>query len=374
MGSKICLYGSSDSDYFGYFLGAVKMKKIILWLVFITISYFVISTFYYAGSFNSIDEHSEFNNIRIYNNAAGTEDLDIDRNKGLLFISSTDRWKLKSGQKSEDGIYLLDLNTDGNPYRLKTTYVGEFHPHGISFLSKNGVDYLFVINHTAKGNYVEKFIFKNNLLEHLQSYENKQMCCPNDLVAVDLDKFYVTNDHGSAKGIIRALEDYLRLANSYILYFNGNEFSKVFEDLNYANGINVSSDGVTIYLSETSARRLSVLKRDISSGKLELKFTKSFQTGLDNITLDADGDLWIASHPKLLSFVSHARNSENISPSQVLKLTSSGEDDFSVEEVYLNSGEEISASSTALYYRGEVFVGVVLESKLLRANYQKYPK
>lgn len=113
-----------------------------------------------------------------------------------------------------------------------------------------------------------------------------------------------------------------------------------------------------------------MLDRDIESGQLSLRFAKNLKTGLDNITIDADGNLWIGSHPKLLDFIAHAENSGDISPSQVLKLTHDGESDFSITEVYLDAGKELSGSSTALYYNGTVYVGVVFESKLLTGSYQ----
>lgn len=51
-------------------------------------------------------------------------------------------------------------------------------------------------------------------------------------------------------------------------------------------------------------------------------------------------------------------------------LTHKGEDDFKVSEVYLNKGEEISASSVALRYKDQIFVGVVFENKLLRGTFK----
>ncbi len=346
------------------------MKKIII-ILLLAAGYFIISTLYHAGSFNSIEAHSQLIDISVYMNIAGTEDLEIDKENGLLFISSSDRWKQARGEKTDDGVYLLDLNSESEPYKLPTTYKGEFHPHGMSFLRKDGTDYLFAINHNQKGGSVELFKFEKGILVHLKTFKNEHMCCPNDLIAVDVDKFYVSNDHGAEKGFKRILEDYLRIANSYLLYFDGETYSKVYDNLNYANGVNVSADGKTLYMTETTGRILSVLDRNIATGKLTLRFTKQFKTGLDNITIDAEGNLWVASHPKLLDFIGHANNPAKLSPSQVLKLTPTGRDDFKVTEVYLNSGEEISGTSTALYYKGRVYVGVVFESKLLSGSYKQ---
>ncbi len=349
-------------------------KKIVL-ITLVALVLLIVKILYQAGVFKTIVNHSDLKNISLYTNVTGTEDLDIDRENALLFISSSDRWNIDSTSASKDGIYLLNLNSVGakqnKPVRLATTLAEEFHPHGIYFLKKDNKDYLFAVNHNKKGNFVEVFQYQNNQLTHLKSYKNDQMCCPNDVLAVDVDKFYVTNDHGAAKGFARTLEDYLQLANSYVLYFDGNSFSKVLEGVVYANGINVSKDGKTVYVTEVSGGKIYVMDRDIESGQLSERFNQDLDTGADNISIDIDGNLWIGSHPQLLAFVGHAKNTGRYAPSQVLMLTHNGASKFDVKEIYLNDGKQISASSVAVRYKDDVYVGVVFESKLLKGTLTK---
>jgi len=347
------------------------MKRIIILLILAVIGFQVLSTLYHAGVFDDINTHSKLTDINIYTNVAGTEDLEIDVAKGILFISSTDRWKLAKQQTTDDGIFVLPLNSTSAPVKLTTTYQGDFHPHGISYFSKDGHDYLFVVNHNRDGDFVELFEFKNDQLIHLRSFSDQIMCCANDVVAVDVDKFYVTNDHGTKKGWMRYAEDYLRVADASVLYFDGQNYKTVYDNLNYANGINVSADSKTLYVTEATGRRISVLDIEPTSGELQLRFIKDLQSGVDNITIDTDGNLWIGAHPKLLDFTAHAKNNGAYSPSQVLKLTAKGNNDFTVDEIYLNGGEEISGSSTALYHNGKVYIGVVFENKLLKGSYQE---
>ena len=81
------------------------LKKTVL-LVFLGIAYWILSTLYYAGTFKTIEPHSELTDISVYTNVAGTEDLEIDREKGVLFISSTDRWKFVNGEAAvRDGAF-----------------------------------------------------------------------------------------------------------------------------------------------------------------------------------------------------------------------------------------------------------------------------
>lgn len=347
------------------------MKKKIAGSIFLVLVFFVLKTLYSAGSFKTIISHSSLKDVSIYTNVAGTEDLDIDEERGLLFISSSDRWNVGKPTSDQDGIYLLDLNVeDALPVRLLTTYKRDFHPHGISYLKKEDGDYLFVVNHNNLGDFIEVFQFENNQLTHMKTYESENLCCPNDVVAVDIDKFYVTNDHGAADGLSRTLEEYLMLANSYLLYFDGKDYKKVLEGIRYANGVSISKDGKLLYVTEGSGGKIFVMNRNIDTGELILRFSKELKTGADNISIDAEGHLWIGSHPQLLKFVDHATNTGKTSPSQVLKLSHKGESDFEVSEVYLNNGEEISASSVALHYKDQVFVGVVFENKLLRGTFK----
>ena len=346
------------------------MKKYVVIIILVVIAIFIGNTLYRAGSFKSIKNHSELNDIKVYTSLAGPEDFDIDKENGWMFISATDRWKLARGEKGNDGIFLFYPEKNIAPRKLITTYSGEFHPHGISYLKKDGENYLFVINHNKEGSSVELFRYKNDTLFHLVSIKDKMMCCPNDLVAVDTDKFYVSNDHGKKKGLMRTLEDYLRLPNSYLLYFDGRQFSKVYDKLNYGNGVAVSNDKKTIYLTETTGSKISVFDRNPATGKLTFRFDKNLNTGLDNITIDAEDNLWVAAHPKLFDFVGHAKNPEKKSPSQVFKLEPKGLSDLTVTEVYLNDGTQISGSSVALHYHDKVYVGCVFENKFLQGDYQ----
>jgi arylesterase/paraoxonase len=351
----------------------ISMKKIIIVAV-ITLIVFVLYTLQSAGSFKTIISHSELKDLTMYTNMAGTEDLDIDPSLGLLFISSSDRWNTNGDANQKDGIYVLNTQVDNaQPVKLKTTLKQAFHPHGIHFLKKGEKKYLFAVNHNSLGDFVEVFEFDNNSnksqLIHLKSYKNETMCCPNDVVAVDVDKFYVTNDHGAAEGIGRTLEEYLQLANSYLLYFDGAQFKKVLEGVRYANGVNISNDGQTLYVTEASGGKIFVMNRNIETGELTHRFSKELNTGADNINIDSNGSLWVGAHPKLLAFVGHATNTGKLSPSQILKLTHKGVSDFNVEEVYLDTGEQISGSSAALHYKNQVYVGVVFESKLLKGTY-----
>lgn len=346
-----------------------------MWIVLALVAalaYLVGDTLNVAGSFKSLSPHAEVVIKKVYAGMAGPEDMDIDRDTGLLFISSADRWKNMRGEKTNDGIYLLSIQSEADPRKLSTTYAGEFHPHGISFLKTDSASWLFVVNHNSKGSEILLFEYRSDSLFHKGSFSSQDLCCPNDVVGIDANerfaKFYVTNDHGTTGGLMRTLEDYLRLPLSSLLYYDGNSFSKAHGGFNYANGINVSKDGTKLYVATTTGRNLITFNRDLETGKLELVSTTPLKTGADNIDVDENGDLWVGAHPKLFAFVAHAKDSSKHSPSQVLKLTPEPGGNYTVREVYLDEGSQLSGSSIAVRYGNELFIGVVFESKVIRAE------
>ena len=96
-----------------------------------------------------------------------------------------------------------------------------------------------------------------------------------------------------------------------------------------------------------------------------LKETIDLKTGLDNIELDSAGRLYIAAHPKLLTFVKHAKDAAYLSPSQVLRLEGQPGGGYIVTEIYLDSGAQISGASVAAVSGKRMLIGSVFDPKFL---------
>ncbi len=349
------------------------MKR--MWAVYAIVAavlYAIVSTLYVAGSFKSIHPR-QAGTVEVIDGIYGPEDMDLDEARGRLYISSSNRWRTLRGLPSDDGIWVLDVDSTAGLHRLATDLKSEFHPHGISFFRQDSMAWLLAVNHNPFGNFVEAFSIVGDSLRHVRSYSDKELCCPNDVVAVAPDKFYVTNDHGTTKGLWRTFEDYGRLPLSNVLYYNGSTFTVACKGLQYGNGINVNGDGTRLYVATTTGRELYSYLRNPEDGSLIQVDKLALKTGLDNIDVDADGTLWIAAHPKLLAFVGHAKDSMKKSPSQVLKLSPSG-DSFVAEEVFMNDGSLLSGSSIAIHYKDQLFVGGVFQSRILRIRLSQNPE
>ena len=88
----------------------------------------------------------------------------------------------------------------------------------------------------------------------------------------------------------------------------------------------------------------------------------------DIFEIDNDGNLWIGSHPKMLSFTRHAKDKINLSPSQVLRVSLDSSYQYFYDEIYLNEGEELSGSSVGAIYKNNLLIGAVLTDHFLHCK------
>ena len=108
-----------------------------------------------------------------------------------------------------------------------------FHPHGISvYEDPDGKIFLAVVNHhsgglfnSSEGHSIELFRYEVDSLFHIRSVSGPLMISPNDIVLINKDQFYVTNDHGSSSGLMQTLEEYLQLRRCNALFYDGKKFS-----------------------------------------------------------------------------------------------------------------------------------------------------
>jgi arylesterase / paraoxonase len=340
------------------------MIRKILYSVLVLIAIIVIlilKTLNDAGEFKELKPYSNYTCSRV-NGVIGAEDIEINRPTGMAFISSDDR---RGGAPGH--IYSYSLNTPEPVLRNITGRLDfDFHPHGISlFRESPGRILLFVVNHRKNGHFIEIFRYTGKSLKHLESVSGKLMTSPNDIAAVDRERFYVTNDHGASSSPGRAVEEYLQLARSYILYYDGKKFKKVAGGLAFANGIVLSKNREDVYAASVVSGKITAYKRDKASGDLNMLFPMSLGTGVDNIDVDDEGNLWLGCHPRLLTFVKHSKDPAVRSPSQVIRIRVKESGEYSVDDIYLNLGDEISGSSVSVSYRNRMLIGSVFDTHFL---------
>jgi arylesterase/paraoxonase len=350
-------------------LKVVKVIGIVLLVLGAVVIAFGLKTWKDAGEFKTLDYHSDLN-CKAVGGVESSEDITIDPETGMAFISSVARGLDRDKSEPAHGaIFGYDLKS-GNPQLVNLTpgidkkLDGGFFPHGIAlYIADDGAGSLFVINHRTNGDFVEIFDYKDGALKHRRSVSGDLMHNPNDLLAVGPDTFYVGNDHGARTFNGQILEDFLKLPKAYVLFFDGKQFRTVAEGLRYTNGFAMDRDGKTLYVGETTGRSVRTYERDPKTNGLKLKDILDLDTGVDNLEMDADGNIWVGAHPRLMTFIKHAKDVSKPSPSQIIKLTPKQGGGFDVKDVHLEDGIQLPASSVAAPYKNKVLIGLVFAPK-----------
>jgi arylesterase/paraoxonase len=346
------------------------MKTIFKWLGYILLGFIAISiwSFWKMDGFKSIENRRLANCSTISGNGSA-EDIQIDYEHGLAYISVADRMAKSAGRPIVNGaIAVYDLNNPQTSYETPSfTVPAEFRPHGLSlYIGKDGVRRLFVINHLLNGEHaVEIFSVSQKQLQHLETIKHPLMVSPNDLVAVGPRQFYVGNDSGATKRWQKGMEMMGILALSTLTYFDGADMKIVATDFPSAGGINVSNDGQWIFASGTSSKTLEVFSRDPASGNLQEAASISLHMSPDNIDVAADGSVWVTGHPKAVALIQHfISRGEKTAPSMVEHLVWNGKN-AAPTIIHESDGTDLPASSVAAVFNNRLLMGGITPLKLL---------
>ncbi len=347
------------------------MKKLLkfLFIILFIIGLFTLNAVWQSGSFKII-ENSFDGTCQKIAGLSGVEDITIDQTTGIAFLSSDDRWA-KSLRKTliKGAIYTLNLNDSmPNPLSMTAQFADEdFHPHGISlYKTSAGKKMLFVVNHKKLENTIEIFEYKNDSLIHQKTISDALLVSPNDVVGIGERAFYCTNDHNEKASAWRSIKDLMTIGTGNVCYFDGQKMhATTIESIKYANGINISADGKKLYVASTSGKKILFYDRDITTGKLTQYNEWDANTGVDNIELDPDGNLWIGCHPQMLKFLSHAKDESKWSPSEIIKITILSNGQIEQKMIYMNDGSEISGSSVGAVYKDKLLMGPVFQNYIV---------
>jgi arylesterase/paraoxonase len=327
-----------------------------------------------AGEFRDL-EPLEAGVCRPVTGAAGAEDIALDRGAAMALLSADPR------DGGDGGLHVFPLQ--GNPedrvLPLQVPVEPGFHPHGIAlFAREQGGGTLFVVDHRDTGDAVEVFGWQpaaeGGSLEHLRKVTDPLFVSLNDVAAVDDQRFYATNDHGSASRGRQTFDDYFRLARANVVYWDGSTARVVASGIAYANGIALSPSGAELYVASTTSGEVMVFDRDVESGDLVLRKSIDAGTGVDNLTVDAHGELWIGAHPRLLTLRRHARSRDRRSPSEVVWLDPDELAEPPVRRVWLSLGEDLSGSSVAVPYGSRILIGSIFEPHFLVCDRNPSPR
>lgn len=300
----------------------------------------------------------------------GPEDFALDRERGVLYISSHDRRQ----PATQGAIYQVELRhplTELRAVRLPGDYPQDFHPHGLSLLVRpGGARRLYVVSHPGAGHGSSSLDFGDRHrielldigaagLQQAGALTGPELQNPNDLHVLAEDDLYVTRDHGATSAGGRTVEDVLGLRRSSVLHYDGRRFQVAVTGLGYANGI--TGRAGRLFVAAVLDRAIHEYAID-GPGRLRPLRLLPLPAGPDNLEPDEAGDLWLGAHPAPVRFLLHAHDPGQRSPSQVLRVPLSG---GAPQVVYADPGAELSGSSVAVRAEGLLLIGAVFSPHAL---------
>ena len=326
---------------------------------------FSLILFFFFNCFAHVKQVGSTNCDKI-SGTPGPEDLAIDRESGLLYISSHER-----RIPNQIGfLFSLDLKKDSKtPIKIETNYPEKFSPHGIFFGIIGGVKKIYAISHPkligGNEHTIEIFRIEKDKVVHESTLKDALLLSPNDLYVTQNGKIYVSNDipGGKSKQLFDAA---LKLNSSPISYYNGKEWTLLKEKTAFGNGIHIKKENGKEYLYRASTVGEFVLKYEIlnsqnSNPDLKLIQKIDLESGADNIEEEENGNLLVAAHKSSFRFLAHAGNKEKTSPTQIFRIFPDGK----FKEIYANDGDIISGASTGISYNNRLIISQVFEPFLL---------
>lgn len=343
------------------------MKKIILGFVLFLLAVvgYGFYTFYSTGFFRTI-ENSFDGSIEKSVPIPGVEDMQISYEDKFIILSSDDRASRRMGNTRQGHLYYIDLDkTSREPIQLTADLNIPFFPHGISMIRiAPQVHKVYAINHFDDMHSIEVFDLFQDSLIHVETLKDASMVSPNDIVAINEEQFYFTNDHGFTEGLGKLGEEYLGWAASNVVYFDGHAYREVADEIAYANGINLDKSRNLVFVASPRDFLVKVYGRK-ENGDLDFIENIDCGTGVDNIEFALDGKIWIGSHPSLLHFTAYAQGKEPISPSEIITIDYRDKADYTKETIFIDDGRNMSASTVAVPYNNYIFTGNVMDDHFL---------
>ena len=342
----------------------MNFKKRILYAVLILMALFIGNIFMSTGYFKTIKNNFNGEILKEIN-IAGAEDITISKKDSFAIISATTRNNISNIGQELGGLYYIDLKKDTfKPIHLTKNFKKPFAPHGISIFQKDSTTTIAAINHTTNGDFIEIFSLVDQQLTHLKTLKNEKIFSPNDIVLLDENRFYFTNDHKYKDGIQRLAEDYLGLAISNVIYFDGTNYTEVADGIAYANGINVDTKRNLVFVASPRKFLIKVFQKNEDE---TLTFIEDIpcNTGVDNIEFDTENNLWIGAHPNLLHFSAYAKGTKDTSPSEIIKINYLKEGDYKIKQIYMEDGKRMSGSTVAAPFNNLILTGNVMDNHFL---------
>jgi len=349
-----------------------KILKIIGWIILL-ILLFSLWMLQRMDTFKTITNNTP-EVCESFEMAGSAEDIEIDYARGIAYLSIQDREALIKGENAQGFIGKIDLNQ--KPYELVSALTEQpdhLRPHGLSLhIDKAGKRHMAVINH-PKNRGIEPEVIdlytesSNGSFDFVRSVSDPLFQSPNDVLLVESEKFYVGNDKGGISTVDK-IQEQMGRPMSTVVFYDGESASIAVKNLSSVSGINLSLDQQTVFASETNAKRMAILKRNLADGSLKKIKTVKLTGSPDNINVSEDGSLVVANIPKVWALIQHfialQNNEYKPSPSQVVRIDFDNKGDPLSEELFMSDGYDISTTSVGVIWANKLFMGSIDDKQM----------
>ena len=303
----------------------------------------------------------------------GAEDMALDLETGMLYISAYDRRRQSPG-----GIYRLPLaalaaDKDAFVVSDLSSHLGRpLRPHGMYLLKTRNLSLLFVINRVEAGGrrlkpVIERFeIVGDRMIPIGMPIALPELANANDLIALGRDHLLVTRDRMHSSGLQRFLHDMLNFPGGSVVELHHGRPRTLIRGLRFANGIAV--DHERLYVAATRSREIHIfdLAQTLAQGA-HVRDGQVMSLGMapDNLTWGDDGRLYVAGPDSLLAlarFRAGHISSDNVgSEVRALNVRPSLSVALSIRE----RGSHVSSGATvAVKYKGHLLLGAAFDAGL----------
>lgn len=235
-----------------------------------------------------------------------------------------------------EGFEYVELPTPGYP---GVNGDGRLHLVGLTGVDRPDYVELYLVNarpsvHHGTGEFldhnkvggnatVEQFRInlEAQVVEHVKTIVHPQIATPNNIAAVGDGSFYFTNDHGPHKaGLRQTLSPLIKDGDVSFCGVTG-DCKKVASRLAFPNGLHLGSDR-RLYVPSSASGKVSVYD---TQGSLTEITTIQIGMGLDNISEDQEGDLWVPGIPHFSKTLASFEDPHNVDPpATIFKISKQG--------------------------------------------------
>ncbi|MFW5833976.1 MAG: SMP-30/gluconolactonase/LRE family protein [Pseudomonadota bacterium] len=234
----------------------------------------------------------------------GVEDIRITPDGTRAYLSAYDR---RAEPPTEGALVPLELDRladapdtlDVDGWRPRPPTPGGFRPHGIA-LDENE-DLLVVNRRIGRPTTIDRLEIVAGGLNEVSSRRLPEVCNPNAVAALAGDALLVSNDRAACTSGALRLETWLGRARGSIHRVIDSRAEPVLSGLAFPNGLAVVERN--LWFAETRGRRVTVF------APFGPELARSYAVGFapDNLTVDAQGRIWVAGPPNLLAYAAFIR-------------------------------------------------------------------